>query len=98
MPSIAWFFCATEQTMKGPSSKISGRCVTLSITLALAGCGGKSTPAPTPPEVSVTLNQSSVSLPGGGQVQFAAPVQGTSNTAVAWSVDSVTGGNSASEP
>ena len=80
--------------MKGTSSKISGRCVTLAITLALVGCGGKSTPTPTPPEVSVSLNQSSVSLPVGGQVQFTATVQGTSNTAVTWSIDSVTGGNS----
>ena len=82
--------------MKGTSSKISGRCVTLAITLALVGCGGKSTPTPTPtpPEVRVTLNQSSVSLPVGGQAQFTATVQGTSNPAVTWSVDSVTGGNS----
>jgi hypothetical protein len=80
--------------MKGTSSKIPGRCVTLAITLALVGCGGKSTSTPTPPEVSVTLNHSSVSLPVGGQAQFTATVQGTSNPAVTWSVDSVTGGNS----
>ncbi|HVR27236.1 MAG TPA: hypothetical protein VMU26_28395 [Candidatus Polarisedimenticolia bacterium] len=49
---------------------------------------------PTPPEVSVTLNRSSVSLPVGGQAQFTVTVHGTSNPAVTWSVDSVTGGNS----
>ena len=80
--------------MKGPSSTIPGRCVTLAITLALVGCGGKSASTPTPTEVSVRLNQSSVSLSVGGQAQFTATVQGTSNPAVTWSVDSVTGGNS----
>ncbi len=51
-----------------------------------------STTSTTP--VSVQLNQTSVSISTGAQEQFVATVQGTSNTAVSWSVDSVSGGNS----
>ena len=51
-----------------------------------------STTSKTP--VGVQLNPTSVSMSTGGQEQFVATVQGTSNTAVTWSVDSVSGGNS----
>jgi|CZKH01.1.fsa_nt_gi hypothetical protein len=81
-------------TIMGTPFKVSGRCLGLAIALTLVGCGGVSTPTQSAPQVSVTLNQSSVSLPVGGTAQFTAAVQGTSNTAVTWSVDSVSGGNS----
>lgn len=66
----------------------------LAIVLPIAGCGGmkNSTTSKTP--VGVQLNPTSVSMSTGGQEQFVATVQGTSNTAVTWSVDSVSGGNS----
>jgi hypothetical protein len=42
----------------------------------------------------VTLNPSSVNVVAGAQTQFSATVQNSTNTAVAWSVDTVAGGNS----
>jgi hypothetical protein len=53
-----------------------------------------STTPPSPPVVSVTLNQSSASVAITKTTQFTASVTGTTNTAVTWSVDSVSGGNS----
>lgn len=44
--------------------------------------------------VSVTLNPSTVSLTATTPKQFTASVTGTTNTAVTWAVDSVSGGNS----
>jgi hypothetical protein len=44
--------------------------------------------------VSVSLNQSSVTLAAGATSQFAATVKNSSNTSVTWSVNNVTGGNS----
>jgi hypothetical protein len=74
--------------------RVRCRLLILAIILPLAGCGGmkNSTTSTTP--VSVQLNQTSVSISTGAQEQFVATVQGTTNTAVTWSVDSVSGGNS----
>jgi hypothetical protein len=58
----------------------------------LAGCG--SSPRQPNSQVTVTLNQTAVTLLAGTQEQFTAVVQGTSNTAVTWSVNSIGGGNS----
>ncbi len=55
---------------------------------------GSSTPPPKTLTVTIQLNQSTVTLQAGGQQKFSAVVQGTSNTAVNWSVDKVAGGNS----
>jgi hypothetical protein len=78
-----------------PSS--SRRCVRYSafaLTLGLAGCGGmKSSSPPAVVPVIVSLNQSSVSIAEGATAQFIATVKGSTNTAVAWSVDGVSGGN-----
>jgi hypothetical protein len=52
-----------------------------------------STP-PTSAAVSVSLNQTSVSIAVGTTTQFTATVQNTTNTAVTWFVDGVAGGNS----
>src|ERR1700680_491561 len=49
----------------------------------LAGCGGNSTPV----GISISPTTATVVL-GVGTVQFAAPVTGTSNTAVTWSIAS----------
>jgi hypothetical protein len=56
------------------------------------GCGGEST-APTHIPVSVTIAPLSATVATGGTQQFAATVQNTSNTAVMWQVNGVTGGN-----
>src|SRR5580704_8352730 len=78
------------------SRKFSGHCLTLTIAFTLAGCSSSnnsSTPPP-PPVVSVTLNQSTASVAVSTKMPFTATVTGTTNTAVTWSVDSVSGGNS----
>ena len=78
---------------------LSARVFLLAIILTAAGCGGPkigsgSQPTSTSPQqVSVQLNETSATLAAGGTQQFTATVTGTSNTAVTWSVDTVSGGN-----
>src|SRR5205807_6353593 len=43
--------------------------------------------------VSVTISPTSATVAAGGTQQFSATVQNTSNTAVTWQVNGVTGGN-----
>ena len=77
-------------------SAFSKRLLILAFFLPAVGCGGtKSTsPQPSPPQkITIQLNQTLVSLAFGAQQQFTAVVQGTTNTAVTWSVDSTTGGS-----
>src|SRR5207245_2295076 len=56
------------------------------------GCAGVTTTR-TPLPVSVTIAPSSATVAAGGTQQFTATVQNTSNTAVTWQVNGVTGGN-----
>jgi hypothetical protein len=58
-----------------------------------AGLGGSVKPPP-PPPVTVLVSPGAVSVPLGGTNQFNAVVSNTTNTAVTWSVNGVTGGNS----
>ena len=60
--------------------------------LGSAGCGVGST-AQVPIPVSVTISPTSATVAAGGTQQFSATVQNTSNTAVTWQVNGVTGGN-----
>src|SRR6266480_4591326 len=60
--------------------------------LETVGCAGVST-TPTPISVSVTISPTSATVAAGGTQQFSAVVQNTSNTAVTWQVNGVTGGN-----
>src|SRR2546425_9300954 len=48
---------------------------------------------PPPTAVSVTISPTSATVAAGGTQQFTATVQNTSNTAVTWQVNGVTGGN-----
>ncbi len=69
---------------------------TASLSLAVAfsvSCGGSPSSTPPTPQVSVSLNQPAVNLAVGTSTQFTATVQNTTNTAVTWSVDQVSGGN-----
>jgi hypothetical protein len=59
--------------------------------MVISGCGGGSTP---PPPVSVTIAPTSANVQTGQQKQFTATVSNTTNTAVTWQVNSVTGGDS----
>jgi hypothetical protein len=68
----------------------------LSIMLFNSGCGGgssTSTPTVTPSAVRVTVQPSSVSVSNFRTQQFTATVTGSSNTAVTWQVNGVTGGS-----
>jgi parallel beta-helix repeat protein len=69
------------------------------LLILLGGCGGNnmSTPPPPPPQsatVTVTVSSSSSSVLLGSTQQFTATVTGTSNAAVTWSVNGISGGNS----
>jgi hypothetical protein len=56
--------------------------------------GGTSAPMNfTVSQVTVTVSPASVAVPTGATQQFTATVAGTSNTAVNWSVNGITGGN-----
>lgn len=84
--------------MSTTPSKIYFGCSALALSLTLIGCGSNSKTSSNPgatqaSSVSVALNQSTVSLSVGATTQFAATVKGSTNTAVAWSVDGVSGGN-----
>lgn len=81
------------------SSFLSGCSIALGLALLLTGCGSQSSSTPItnptpPPPVTVSLDMSSLTLQAGTTHQFQATVKGSTNTAVTWSVDSVTGGNS----
>lgn len=86
----------------GRGSKFGASCAIwiLSIILAAtasgcAGVGGTVSPPPPPPPVTVSVSPSVASVPLGGTFQFAATVSNTTNTAVTWSVNGVTGGSPA---
>jgi hypothetical protein len=78
--------------MKVTTSKILAGSVAVAIAFTL-GCSGVSNSTTPPAQVSVTLNQSSATLAVNTTAQFSATVQGSSNTAVTWSVDTIAGGN-----
>lgn len=62
----------------------------LLLTLNLVGCGGNKTPQQ---KFSFTVSPSSANIAAEATQQFSAIVTGTSNTAVTWMVNGVTGGN-----
>jgi PQQ-like domain len=76
--------------------KIYVFCFVLVIALTLAGCGSSSSTPNPGAQVTVAISPTSAPLTAGTTQQFTATVQGTSNTAVTWSVDNVGGGNSGS--
>jgi hypothetical protein len=58
------------------------------------GGGGGGGTTPPPPVVRVVISPTTASVATGFTQQFTATVTGTTNTAVTWQVDGVTGGNS----
>lgn len=82
-------------------SAFSKRLLILAFVLPAIGCGGGKSISPQPPssssqqQITIKLTPASASLAAGAQQQFTASVQGTTNTAVTWSVDSVAGGSTA---
>ena len=63
------------------------------LALSILGCAGHSTSAP-PPSVSVSLDAATLSIQVSSTHQFTATVANSSNTAVTWQVNGVTGGDS----
>jgi hypothetical protein len=59
----------------------------------LHGCGGGSSSNPSPQSVTVKVSSSSSSVLLGATLPLTATVTGTSNTAVTWSVNGISGGN-----
>lgn len=81
--------------MTATESKIRGRLIVCVLILPLAGCAGVARSTPTPTQnVSVQLDQTSVTLTEGAQQQFKATVTGATNVSLTWSVDGIAGGNS----
>jgi uncharacterized protein (DUF1800 family) len=67
---------------------------TLAAVLLVCGCGGAGVGTTPPPVISVTVAPTSASVRAGSTQAFTATVTGTTNTAVTWQVNGVTGGNS----
>lgn len=85
---------AADERRRNESARISLAIGGLLLVGLLANCGvgGQQT---LPANVLVVIQPSSVKLFLGQTQQFQATVTGTSNTAVAWSVNGITGGSSA---
>src|SRR5271154_5905222 len=65
----------------------------LAILLFLAACGGGGTTTVPPPQVTVAINEQNPTVNIFSTKQFSATVTGTTNTAVNWQVNAVTGGS-----
>jgi len=65
-------------------------CVSVSAPSLLTACGGGSNSVPPPPQppisLSITIVPAGALLPESGSQSFSAPITGSSNTAVTWSV------------
>ena len=74
--------------------QIVSASIALFLVVAMAACGSSSTKTP-PPAVTVTVAPTVVSVPVGQTAQFAASVANSTNQAVTWQVNGVTGGDAA---
>jgi len=74
-------------------SKIYAPSLAVALALTFSGCGSSGSSGSSAP-VSVQLNQASATMNVNTTTQFTATVQNTSNTAVTWTVDAISGGNS----
>ena len=79
-----------------PALSVSRVFIAAVAAIGVQGCGGgaSSTPPPPPQVVTVAVTSSASSVLLGNMQQFTATVTGTSNTAVSWSVNGISGGNS----
>jgi hypothetical protein len=70
--------------------------ISLSLLMVMVGCGGGSATTSTPPAVavSITTPTSAQTVPVNGTLAITAAVANTTNTAVTWTVNGVTNGNS----
>lgn len=63
--------------------------IVVAIAMLLAGCGGGSPPPP----ITITVSPATATVAPGLSVTFTATVTNTSNLAVTWKVNNITGGN-----
>jgi uncharacterized protein (DUF1800 family) len=70
-----------------------GLGATTSETVMISVGSGTTNPPPPPPGISVAVSPASATLAPGAARGFAATVTGSTNTAVAWSVNGISGGN-----
>lgn len=78
-------------------SSISLFPFSVAAVLALAACGSASkvaTPGPVQSSVSISISPTTANIRAGSSYTFTATVSGSTNTAVFWSVNSTSGGNS----
>ena len=70
--------------------------ITVSLLIVMVGCHSSpaATTTTTPPAATIALGSAPTSLTVGQSDQFTATVSNSTNTAVTWSVNGVTGGNS----
>ncbi|HZP25399.1 MAG TPA: hypothetical protein VFB04_18300 [Terriglobales bacterium] len=66
------------------------------LVILTTSCGGGSSNGNTGGAVSIAISPTTATVPANGTQQFQATVTGSSNTAVQWQVNGVTGGNAAS--
>lgn len=65
------------------------------LALGLISCGGGDSASPTPaPPIAVSVSPVSATVPAGATQLFTATVQNTTNTAVTWQVNTISGGGS----
>ncbi len=84
--------CGCKRKTIGPLASCVWLATVAMSILELFGCTGVTT-TQTPIPVIVTISPTSATVAAGGTQQFTATVQNTSNTAVTWQVNGVTGGN-----
>jgi len=61
--------------------------------ISCGGGGGGGDSAPPTPPITVSVSPGSATVPAGATQQFTATVQNTTNTAVTWRVNTITGGD-----
>jgi uncharacterized protein (DUF1800 family) len=107
VPLATTFVSATELRATGSAGAMqagtqvplvvvqSGLGATTSETVMISVGSGTTNPPPPTPGVTVAVSPTSVALAPGATQAFGATVTGSTNTAVAWSVNGIAGGNTA---
>jgi uncharacterized protein (DUF1800 family) len=105
VPLATTFVSATELRATGSAGAMqagtqvplvvvqSGLGATTSETVMISVGSGTTNPPPPTPGVTVAVSPTSVALAPGATQAFGATVTGSTNTAVAWSVNGIAGGN-----
>src|SRR5260221_5278983 len=88
---VIWYFSHRAwESVFIPGALLSLLC--MFVAVSSIGCGGGS--SSTPPNVTITIDPSVVTLGLGGAQQFKTTISGSTNSNVTWEVNGVNGGNS----